>query len=685
SASEWAGATLDTTLKKSGVGSLTWDLSRVTSTRMNNAPKDWSTHNTLRFWVHNKKPGPYYFFFIVFSENESTQGPDYYAARVMLDFQGWRQFHFPRKQMSGTRSPLGWDQISSVMISTSWGDQKIDPTMQFHLDEVQLMDTEKGRGPLLSDEEMFDAFDLAREGMEQVRAAAEAGDHAVARRALAEYMRTRRAKTWFFSPHDADRQVRYNKDRADKAVEGEVEVSRVTHQFPGGKMDWAFNATDKRKDMAYNPEWQWQLGRMAFWSDLGDAYWATGDEKYAKAFVEQMRGWVRDCPMPATVQNGRKSSWRTIECGIRMANAWPRALHRFLLSPHFTDDAIIEYIKSSIEHGRYLDMYPSRLGNWLALETQGLYTIGVVFPELKDAKKWRATGVERMVGVLRDQLLPDGWQYEIATGYSQMTVGLTLNVYRRAHEFGYADELPPDYAEAMEKSYNMTLYFAAPDRRQPAVNDAGLGNAQRTLAAITDLFPHRQDFLWLATDGAQGSPPEHTSYAFDHAGYFCMRSSWNRQANYLMLDAGPLGMAHVHQDKLNLSLWVWGRYMLLDNGGYTYDESKWRRYGVSAYSHNTVLVDGLGQERDRMLHRKLTLEGPVDARWETTDAYDFASGYYDEGYGKVDNNIAKHTRRVLFVKPDLFVVSDTLESRDGQPHEYAARWHMHGAAPAKND
>ena len=684
SASEWRGAIVDTSLKKAGNASITWDLSKTTSMQLKDAPKDWSSHNSIRFWVHNKKPGKYYFYMIFFSENKDSQGPDYYSARVNLNFQGWRRFTFRRKFMGKAREPHGWDQISNVLISTTWGDQKIDPTMQFHIDEVELVDTKQGDGPRVTDEEMIEAFDLTREGMEAVKAAADKSDWAAAKHALAEYMRNRKIKTWTFDAHEIDRNVRYNKERADKAIVGDVRVCGVDHAFPDGKIDWAFNATDKRDDMAYNPEWQWQLGRMWYWKDMGNAYWATGDEKYAEAWARQLRSWVKNCPMPDTVRNSRWSSWRTIECGIRMAHPWPRAFHHFLLSPHTTDDVIADFIKSTIEHGRYLEMYPSSTGNWLALETEGLYTIGVIFPELKEAKPWRELSVARMMEVLHKQFLPDGWQYEIATGYSQMVPRLTLSVYRRAQEFGYLDEVPADYTKTLEKTYESVVYFMTPDRREPGVNDSGMGNAPRVVGEVTDLFPERKDFLWVATNGEKGTPPEHTSHAFDHAGYYCMRSGWSRHANFLMLDVGTLGMAHEHQDKLNIVMWAWGKRVLFDSCGYTYDESKWRRYGTSTFAHSTVTVDGLGQARDRGLHKKLILEGPVDARWETEKDHDFAAATFDEGYGKVDNNIAKHTRRVLFVKPDLFVVSDTLESRDGKPHTYQARYQMWGGEHGEN-
>ena len=35
-----------------------------------------------------------------------------------------------------------------------------------------------------------------------------------------------------------------------------------------------------------------------------------------------------------------------------------------------------------------------------------------------------------------------------------------------------------------------------------------------------------------------------------------------------------------------------------------------------------------------------------------------------------------HVRRVLFIKPDMFLIADTLTPRDDTEHTYQARWHL---------
>jgi hypothetical protein len=87
-------------------------------------------------------------------------------------------------------------------------------------------------------------------------------------------------------------------------------------------------------------------------------------------------------------------------------------------------------------------------------------------------------------------------------------------------------------------------------------------------------------------------------------------------------------------------------------------------------------VDGNPQLRDVANREANISKAPIEARWESTPDHDFAAGIYDEGYGSLTARPAAHTRRVLFVKPDLFIVADTLVPSDSAEHTYQARWNL---------
>ncbi|MCU0915891.1 MAG: heparinase II/III-family protein [Planctomycetes bacterium] len=125
------------------------------------------------------------------------------------------------------------------------------------------------------------------------------------------------------------------------------------------------------------------------------------------------------------------------------------------------------------------------------------------------------------------------------------------------------------------------------------------------------------------------------------------------------------------------SLSLRGPGLLVEGGSYAYDASKWRRYVLASEAHNVVLVDGQGQARRGSPRQSYVTDKPLDLAFRSNDRYDYARGVYEEGFGKRDQRPARHTREVLFLKPArLFVVRDTLESRDGQPHLYEALWHL---------
>jgi hypothetical protein len=529
-------------------------------------------------------------------------------------------------------------------------------------------------GPRLTDHELFEAIDPLAHGLASARVRAFEGNFPEAKRALADHLRSRTDVSWLDDSHRGLGPSALDLT-ADDVLSGRVVVVGIPHRFRGGTIDWLYNPTLVDEDYAPDHEWQWQLNRMSFWNLLGAAYRSSGDERYTRAFVEQLRGWARQCPRPEGLRNAPGSAWRTIECGLRMSGSWPNAFHNFLKSPFFTDDDVVLFLKLCIEHARQLRSYATS-GNWLTMEMNGLYTVGGLFPELREAAEWRAYASRRLHGELNAQFLPDGAQIELTSSYHRVALNNIIAVYDKAAVFGRLGELPEDFAAGAERPYDFILGLMTPDRDMPHVNDSASGNMRRELRKAAMLFPDRADFTWVATDGEKGRPPSWTSRAFDWAGYVAMRSGWESDANYLCFDAGPLGYGHVHQDKLNVIVYAYGREILFDAGGGPYEKSHWRAYDTDTYSHNTVLVDGEPQRRQTRDRRDNVSKSAIDLSFASSEVYDYAAGSYTDGYGTEDARLATHSRRVLMLKPDLFVVADTLQPADDDEHFHQARWHL---------
>jgi hypothetical protein len=528
-------------------------------------------------------------------------------------------------------------------------------------------------GPRLTDEQFFSMVALDRADLADVRAAVEKADWAAAKHAFAEHLRTRKTPVWTFDPRVVGKDPRRRVPGADKALQHRLSSIGIEWAF-GESIDWSLNPTTQPDSKwPANHEWTWQLSRHPMWVDLGRAYYATGDEKYAAEFVAELKSWVRDCPLPAKADNKAFSRWRTIEAGIRAGSVWPEVYHLFLTAKSVDDDALILFMKSYAEHALYLMQFFTK-GNWLAMESNGLYHVGALFPEFKEAQNWRDTALGRLYREFDVQVYPDGAQIELAPGYHGVTVQNFLGPVNLVPLTGFA--VPKDYTAKMEKMFDYFLFSMQPTRRTPALNDSGAGAMERWMETGSKLFPSREDFRWVATEGKEGKAPAQTSYQFPYAGQFFLRSGWDRNALWLCLDGGPFGFGHQHEDKLGVTLTAFGKSLLVEGGVYTYDASDWRRYVLSGRAHNVVFVDGLEQNRRKEPKESYVVKTALPHVWESNDTFDHVSAVYDEGWGPKSERKVRQTRHVFFVKPNLFVIADELEPTDELPHTYESLFHL---------
>ena len=618
-----------------------------------------------------------------------SDGWDYYATRFAVDWTGWKHFTLPLDKFGASRQPIGWHYINYLSFSSTYGDQTPNPQTSLAFDGLQLT-AEK---PLVlgdfETQEDLDAWDLPATE-EHVKVGDRAGlwvpggKNSITRRDLPKDLTSYQALDfWIWSAAATGDKITVifdsdtpNYSRAD------AEMKHVyAGYFVGDDIDWTANKYD-RKDPAYTPEWTYNLNRFSMWTDLGKAYWGTGDEKYAKEWIAQLRDWVEDNPYLLTGTGNNTPTWRTIEAGIRTAGSWQDTLQYFLASPSLTGDDLVMFIKSWIEHAHHLMRitveHPEHGGNWVTMECNGLGHLGVMLPEAKDSALWLKTAVDRMSLELGRQVYPDGAQKELTTGYHQVALINFVGLYRIAHLNGV--ELPKPYLTALENLYNYNLRAMTPDRHLPPLNDAGYTGVQRYLEEGAELFG-RDDFRWAASGGAEGQAVDYTSVAFPYAGQYVMRSGWAPEDRYLLYESGPYGIGHQHEDKLSMFAYGYGRPLLTEAGTYSYDRSKYRRYVLSTWAHNTVLVDGQGQHRNGLPDTYQT-DQPVDNLWLHNDIFDAADGRYDSGYGPKRELTSTHERTVVFLRPDYWVVLDRLAG-EGQ-HTYETLWNLNNDTAEQN-
>jgi len=571
--------------------------------------------------------------------------------------------------------------------------------------------------------ELFDAVDPAQIGEDYAHALTERRLADAAAHLAAYYRRKETLRT----PGTSARGD-YSREAVARIMGGTARVININWTFPEGKIDFLFDPTAIHGPR--NNEWLWQFNRHSAWLTLARAYAAEGDERYAVEFCRQLLWWIAQTDIPENY-NGAGSAWRTIECGIRLLGSWQVAFDGFRRSPSFGDVPLLLMIASMHRQSLHLMAHVGRenwrMGNWLMMEMNGVYTFSAYFPELKDADENRRAAANRLISEMQKQILPDGMQYELSPDYQSVVFGCAANLYELAltQSLSRAAETDPEVrrllaklgrpaspaahgspadhqsvlgggalplgelmrkldigagdgadklAELIHRTVHSVVLLSTPAFTQPRTNDCFTIHTEWFTSRTAKLLEDRNEYRFVNTRRAEGAPPagETASAFLPYGGFAVMRSDWGPDAAYLCFDVGPTGMAHIHQDKLNVILYKGGEELIYDDGGGQYEQSAARRYGQSGYGHNTVLVDGLAQNRKG----PAVSEAPIDAGWITNDVFDYAAAVYEDTFGPELTSPATHRREVRFCRPDFFVVADTLRTADGAAHDYELLFRM---------
>jgi hypothetical protein len=442
-------------------------------------------------------------------------------------------------------------------------------------------------------------------------------------------------------------------------------------------IDWLHNPTPDPR-----ARWTRELSRFQWLPILALAYDQYGEERYAETFVHWMMSWIQKNP-PPRYKCERDPIWGLMNVGLRCLS-WVSAFGTFYNAPAFTPETKLAMLRSFYDHARFLFLYSTNR-NHLLMETNGLLFLSTHLPEFKEAHQWQQTALERFERELAVQISNDGSQCEVSTHYQWEVAGEYEAVYNlmQSHQLSMPHT---NLSSWIEKMYHFLTYIARPDSSWPDLNDGFLSRSERLQDKLRKAGTKfkRDDFIYVATKGLNGTVPTQTSVGFHDAGLYVMRSDWHREARYLIFDAGPYGGPHGHEDKLSFELFAFGQPFIVDPGTYTYNATDpFRLYFMGSQGHNTILVDGLSQVR-RWQPGSLWPQANKgnDVTWISHRDFDYAVSTYSGGYGTFslkktpDQQIIKdvfHTRRVLFAKPDYWIILDELQTTAS--HKYQLLFH----------
>ncbi len=439
----------------------------------------------------------------------------------------------------------------------------------------------------------------------------------------------------------------------------------------------------------------WELNRHQHFMTLGKAYQLTGDDRFSNEFARQFCDWQKQNPYLVGI------NWASsLEVAFRSLS-WLWARELFAGSPSFTEHLKLDLLLALGRNARFLEhnlsTYFSRNTHLLG-EALGLFFIGVMCPELKDASAWRAMGWEIILNESRHQVRSDGGYFEQSTYYHVYALDMLLHARMLAAR--NLQPIPDILDHTLEKMLDFlaALSMGGPPSRlgdddggrlfdpcrnqaehlsDPLSTGATLFGRADWKSAAPDLA---EETLWLlgpsavAAFDALSAPKEGRleSRAFTESGVYIMSCEGLR----LTMDAGPLGTGHCghgHADALSVTVAADGHECLTDPGTYTYTGSlEWRDIFRGTSAHNTLTVASKDQAEPAAPFKWENIPEVQAEHWWTGENFDFMVASHS-GYLKTASR-ATHRRTVLFLKPKFWLIYDSVRGEGS--HELDLYWHL---------
>ncbi len=354
----------------------------------------------------------------------------------------------------------------------------------------------------------------------------------------------------------------------------------------------------------------WEANRFSVVYPLVRAYAATRRTDYAKTFWQLVDNWAEHNPPQ------RGPNWKCGQEATFRVMAWCFGLYAF--QAYATSAQIARLVTMVAAHGERISQNigyaRSQNNNHGVSEGVGLWTIGVLFPEFKQANRWQRLGRRVLEGEIRRQVYEDGSYAQYSPNYQRVMLHAAIWAAR----LGELNDCPLSTVvyDRIERSTQF-LYqiFDAESGQVPnhGSNDSALilplndhdPRDFRPILQTAHYLIHRtrlfnevdEDLFWLFGPTALESPRDTAGYT--HAplsaatgGYYTLRDG----DSWLMARCATYRARPHHADQLHVDLWWRGINIACDAGTYLYNGSPpWRNGLATTAVHNTVMVDAQDQ------------------------------------------------------------------------------------------
>lgn len=413
-----------------------------------------------------------------------------------------------------------------------------------------------------------------------------------------------------------------------------------------------------------------QIGRLYHLHNIASGYAATKDEKYAYAVLNLLDGFANH----AGENNSYPRGFDGYERNQRFWSSYKLIAESKYMTPEMTTYFWKHLWELHNQVSISRDPFFNEVDNMMISMTKQTITFLTEFNEFHDTQKWLDVYVSRMLPLLRRVIFNDGSYSEASDGYAYGSIKTFAESVQQADAIGIS--LGEEFNERIHKDVYFYAAMLLPNYGQAVYGDNNptAGKEEDTfLLSMANLF-HDDVLKYIGAHGKKGgTKPDFTSSCYPDTKRIYMRSDWSDDALYLMTNIDDAYGGHGHKDELSIIAWAYDDFVITDTGRYNYTWSDPINIELlSSQNHNT-----LGRITD-LKSNKVYMQDPNGEKdkskinhWASSNDFDYFSGNTKEGLYAASGSAMKtgYNRKILFVKPDYWIVSDLVEDRSPQGKE----------------
>lgn len=566
----------------------------------------------------------------------------------------------------------------------------------------------------ISDDEVFASFDLNRKELSAVRASLEKHDMLTAKKELIHYFETRQTSLYLYDYRKLPLSA-IDTDTNPYAFQASLGLSGSLKKFclyAGNRLMEHIYVRPGREhtevDLGANYE---NLFHFNFLEDqakkhrslldifvrgqifeyLSILYHETGDKKVLNQFEEILLVFFKNYPLVLEYMSPDASRFSLTEDRDVMSVGWLVLGYISLFYTRIPYEINTEVAFELIKHIWFLGMQFRRFDTdtyrsfnhhmW----ERGLvpFILGTLLPEIPDFAAMK----DRGASIVRHHILDD---FNEDGGYSEHSIpywsGAALGemLYRGIETAKLNNEplLDKETGKRIELTFRALALITPPGEYYPSLGDNGgpyvnplleIGSNVCGNISCQEILAVRKGRI-LSTSSA--TPLD---YCNDKAGFVCARSSFQTDANYMLMSAktncGESG--HNHMDMLSMFIFFRGYEFIgephvrpLYHTGLM--GSDHRGYLYNMESHNTVLAYGRAVQENQMYAHKWGVfrpDSPVSTFISSKDGM-YVSASHDA------YTFCRHTRNVYFNRERGLLIRDEISRGNRLPDAHIQRWNL---------